>query len=411
LGQRLLASSLPSSFEPRCDCVFPRLPAVAADSVRVLVPRFGDPGSHEKPIRSSLAFRDDALVRERERRVLHGRRFGHRDAIANQLGAACLFAERDRELAFWWGRAETWSTGSVWRVRLALMDISSETVSQLIREQLPQWADLEVTPVLEQGNDNRTFRLGDELAVRLPSAEGYVAGVTKEDLCLPVLARYLSTDVPVPVATGVPSEEYPYPWSVRHWIVGTTLDRDPALDRVALAKDLGLFMRELRAVPPVEGPAAGAHSFYRGTHPSVYGDQVQQALGQLGNQVDVEACQAIWNEAVRTAWPTDPVWFHGDVAPGNLLTDRGRLAAVIDFGTCGVGDPACDLVIAWTVFPKAERGIFRDAAALPDDAWARGRGWALWKALVTLCCPSSNLYAHQARALEELVAEYRDAGR
>lgn len=289
------------------------------------------------------------------------------------------------------------------------MEISRETVRQLIREQLPQWAELEVTPVLEQGNDNHTFRLGEELAVRLPSTEGYVAGVTKEDRCLPVMARYLNTEVPVPVATGVPSKEYPYPWSVRHWITGTTPDRDPDLDRVALAKDLGVFLRELREVPPGEGPAAGAHSFYRGTHPSVYGDQIQQALGQLANQVDVKACQAIWNEAVRTAWPTDPVWYHGDVAPGNLLTDRGRLVAVIDFGTCGVGDPACDLVIAWTVFTEAERGIFRDAAALPDDAWARGRGWALWKALVTLCYPASNLYSHQARALEELVADYRDA--
>ncbi|MET3806659.1 aminoglycoside phosphotransferase (APT) family kinase protein [Nakamurella sp. UYEF19] len=288
------------------------------------------------------------------------------------------------------------------------MEISSETVRQLIREQLPQWAELEVTPVLEQGNDNRTFRLGQELAVRLPSAEGYVAGVAKEDLWLPVMAQYLSTGVPVTVATGVPSKEYPYPWSVRRWITGTTPDRDSDLDRVALAKDVGLFLCELRAVPPGDGPAAGAHSFYRGTHPSVYGDQVQQAIGQLANRVDVTACHAIWAEAMRTAWSADPVWFHGDVAPGNILTDRGRMIAVIDFGTCGVGDPACDLVIAWTVFTRAERGIFRDAAALPEDAWVRGRGWALWKALVTLCRPASTLYSHQARALEELVADYRD---
>ncbi|MEO3936843.1 aminoglycoside phosphotransferase family protein [Dermatophilaceae bacterium Soc4.6] len=288
------------------------------------------------------------------------------------------------------------------------MEISRETVRKLIRQQFPQWAELTVTPVPEQGNDNRTFRLGEELAVRLPSAEGYVAGVVKEDLCLPVMARHLTTGVPVPVATGVPSEQYPYPWSVRRWITGTTPDRDPDLDRVALAKELGVFLRELRAVPTGQGPAAGAHSFYRGTHPSVYGDQVQQALGQLANEVDVEACHAIWAEVVRTAWPSDPVWFHGDVALGNILTDGGRLVAVIDFGTCGVGDPACDLVIAWTMFTDAERGIFRDAAALPDDAWARGRGWALWKALVTLCDPTSKLYPHQARALDDVIADYRD---
>lgn len=289
------------------------------------------------------------------------------------------------------------------------MQISLETVRQLVREQFPQWAKLDVTAVAEQGNDNRTFRLGQELAVRLPSAEGYVAAVVKEDHCLPVVARHVSIDVPIPVATGVSSEVYPYPWSVRRWITGITPDLAADLDRAALANDLGVFLRELRAVPQEGAPIAGAHSFYRGTHPSVYGDQVQQALEQLAKQVDVKACQAIWNDAVRTAWPMEPVWFHGDVAPGNLLSNRGRLVAVIDFGTCGVGDPACDLAVAWTMFNEAERSIFRDTVALRDDAWARGKGWALWKALVTICFPASNLYSHQVRALEELVADYRDA--
>ncbi len=285
------------------------------------------------------------------------------------------------------------------------MEISAETVRRLVKEQLPQWGDLPVSPVLEHGNDNRTFRLGDDLAVRLPSAEGYVAGVAKEDRCLPVMAAHLSTEVPVPVATGVPGANYPFPWSVRRWITGTAPECDPGLDRAGLAEDLGLFLRELRSVPRGDGPLAGAHSFFRGTHPSVYGDQVQQALVRLADQVEVKTCQATWKEAVRTAWPADPVWFHGDVASGNLLTDGGRLVAVIDFGTCGVGDPACDLVIAWTLFTQAERGIFRDAVGLPDDAWARGRGWALWKALTTLCHPTSPLYAQQARALDELMAE------
>lgn len=153
---------------------------------------------------------------------------------------------------------------------------------------------------------------------------------------------------------------------------------------------------------------AGAHSFYRGCHPSAYGDQVQQALLQLSDRVDVKACQAIWTEAVRTAWPTDPVWFHGDVASGNLLTVRGRLAAVIDFGTCGLGDPACDLVIAWTLFAAGERSVFGDAVGLSQDTWARARGWALWKALVTLGNPTSPLYPQQSRALEELFAERGD---
>ena len=289
------------------------------------------------------------------------------------------------------------------------MEISSETVRRLVDRQLPQWAKLPVTPVLEQGNDNRTFRLGDELAVRLPSAAAYVAGLAKEDRCLPLLAQHLSTAVPVPVATGVPGADYPYPWSVRRWITGTTPERDSDLDRVGLAEDVGGFLRELRSVPQGEGPVAGAHSFYRGCHPTVYGDQVQQSLVQLSDRVDAQVCQAIWRESVSTAWPFEPVWFHGDLASANLLTVHGRLAAVIDFGTCGVGDPACDLVIAWTLFAGKERDAFRSAVGLPEDAWARARGWALWKALVTVCDPTSSLFAQQTHALRELLAERRGA--
>lgn len=286
------------------------------------------------------------------------------------------------------------------------MQISRNTVRQLVAAQFPQWADLDVTPVAEQGSDNWTFRLGEGLSVRLPKAAGYVVGIAKEDRCLPLVAGHVSIEVPVPVATGQPSEVYPHPWSVRRWIPGTTPDLDDELDRASLASDLGTFLRELRSIPPEAEFLAGAHSFYRGTHPSVYGDQVQQSLEHLAMQVDVGACQTIWNEAVRTAWPLDPVWFHGDIAPGNLLTDRGHLTAVIDFGTCGVGDPACDLAIAWTVFTDSERGIFLDAAGLTAETWARGRGWALWKALITLCDPASNLYGQHARALEELVADH-----
>lgn len=286
------------------------------------------------------------------------------------------------------------------------MEIDSALVQRLVEEQFPEWVELPVSPVPRQGHDNRTFRLGGELVVRLPSAEGYVAGVVKEDRFLPLVAQHVSTEVPEPVATGAPGSEYPHPWSVRRWIPGATVDGDDDLDRVAVAVDLGRFLTELRAVPPGRGPLAGAHSFFRGTHPSVYGDEVQEVLEELADSVDVEACQSIWQESVRSAWSEGPVWFHGDVAAGNLLTTRGQLAAVIDFGTCGLGDPACDLVVAWTVFDVAEREIFRGAAGLDDDAWARARGWALWKALVTLTNPSSNLFAQQSRALRELLVEH-----
>lgn len=283
------------------------------------------------------------------------------------------------------------------------MDVTAETVRALVRAQFPQWAGLPVTPVPRQGNDNRSFRLGDELVVRLPSHAAYVAGIAKEDNVLPVLAEHLSVPVPCPVGTGGPDDDYPHRWSVRRWLPGATPDNDPCLDRARFAADLGHFLRELRGVPAAGGPLAGQHSFYRGCHPSVYGDQVQAALTELGERVDVGACHGIWREAVRSVWSGAPVWFHGDVAVGNLLTTDGRLSAVIDFGTCGVGDPACDLVIAWTFFDAPERQVFRGAVGLADDAWSRARGWALWKALVTVVDPEDPQYDVQARALKRLL--------
>lgn len=259
-------------------------------------------------------------------------------------------------------------------------------VRRLLREQLPQLADLPVVPVRVQGNDNRTFRLGDDLTARLPSHQRYAAGVAKEDAALPLLRPHLRTAVPEVVATGRPSEAFPMPFSVRRWLPGTALDAAVVVvDDEQLAADVGAFLRELRAAPTAGGPAGGQHSFFRGCHPSTYGHEVQLALEQLAGVVDVAACERAWARGTTTAWEHPPVWFHGDVAPGNLLVDDdGALAAAIDFGTCGVGDPACDLVLAWTRFDSGARVVFREAAGLDDGTWARGRAWALWKALIVL---------------------------
>lgn len=288
------------------------------------------------------------------------------------------------------------------------ISIDAELVQRLVSHQFPQWQRRPVVPVSRQGCDNRTFRLGDDLSVRLPSAAGYVAGIAKENSCLPLLAPHLPLDVPVPVATGRPTAEYPFPWSVRRWLPGGTVDRAGRLDRSMLAQDLGDFLVGLRQVPTNGGPLAGRHSFYRGCHPGVYGDEVQAALTALSAGVDVDACHRIWDVAQRSAWTGDPVWFHGDVAVGNLLVQDGRLSAVIDFGTCGVGDPACDLVMAWTYFTGDDRARFRRAVALPDDAWNRARGWALWKALITLAGSTAGADRSEAgRILTEVLTDAR----
>ncbi|MFE9747667.1 aminoglycoside phosphotransferase family protein [Saccharothrix saharensis] len=264
--------------------------------------------------------------------------------------------------------------------------IDAGLVQRLLARQFPRWAGLPVTPVEVDGWDNRTYRLGDDMTVRLPTAEGYAPAVEKEHRWLPVLAPSLPVPVPVPLALGAPGEGYPFPWSVRRWLDGRTASPERVGDLVAFALSVADFIRALQRVDAEGGPAAGAHSFYRGAPPSHYDDGTRRALAVLEGRVDVARATAVWEDALRApAWSGPPVWFHGDIAHGNLLVDDGgKLTAVIDFGTSGVGDPACDLVIAYTMFSGESREAFREAVGLDDATWTRARGWALWKALITL---------------------------
>jgi len=150
------------------------------------------------------------------------------------------------------------------------VDIDERLVAELVEEQFPRWANMPVRAVARQGWDNRTFRLGDDLSVRLPSAESYAAGVQKESRALDFLDGRLPVSVPSVVAHGEPGRGYPFPWSIRRWLAGDTVDQSSGLDRVQLAIDLGMLLRALMSLPVDAGTAAGRHSFYRGSHPSAY---------------------------------------------------------------------------------------------------------------------------------------------
>ncbi|MBS2539987.1 aminoglycoside phosphotransferase family protein [Catenulispora sp. NF23] len=260
--------------------------------------------------------------------------------------------------------------------------IDAPLVKRLIAAQFPQWADLPVVPVERDGNDNRTYRLGEEMTVRLPTAAGYVAGVAKENAWLPRLAPHLPLPIPKVLGTGAPGQGYPHPWSVRNWLPGTTLDLERLADPAMFATDLAAFIHALQACGTTDGPLAGAHSFYRGASPAHYDDETRRLLAELEGRVDTRRAAGVWEAALAAEWTGAPVWFHGDLATGNLLIDHGRLSAVIDFGTSGVGDPACDLVIAWVTLTGRAREAFRGAVRQDSATWARARGWALWKALI-----------------------------
>ena len=260
--------------------------------------------------------------------------------------------------------------------------IDVSLVSQLIAMQFPQWANLSIKPIASSGWDNRTFHLGEHMLVRMPSGAEYEAQVEKEHRWLPKLAPQLPLPIPVPLAIGKPGEGYPLHWSIYQWLEGKTASIEDIVDLNNFATSLGRFLTTLQDIDSTGGPPPGLHSFYRGGLLTTYDTETRQAITALKGQIDADAATEIWEAAIATTWDQPLVWVHGDISIGNLLVQDGQLSAVIDFGQLTIGDPACDLAIAWTLFKDTSRDAFRSALLLDDATWARGRGWALWKALI-----------------------------
>jgi aminoglycoside phosphotransferase (APT) family kinase protein len=291
--------------------------------------------------------------------------------------------------------------------------IDAALVRRLIAAQFPQWSGLPVRPVEVDGWDNRTYRLGADMTVRLPTAAGYVPAVVKENEWLPRLATGLPVAVPEVLAVGRPGEGYPFPWSVRGWLPGETADSARIDDLASFAVSVAGFIRALQRCDTAGGPLAGEHSFYRGASPAHYDQDTRRYLAELEGHIDTARAAAVWAAALAADRTGPPVWFHGDIAAGNLLVADGELTAVIDFGTSGVGDPACDLVLAWTMLAGESRRAFRAAVGQDHGTWARARGWALWKALLIM---AANLgtddvaASAQFRVINEVLADHDEFG-
>jgi aminoglycoside phosphotransferase (APT) family kinase protein len=274
--------------------------------------------------------------------------------------------------------------------------IDESLVRRLLRSQFPQWVDLPVQRIENGGWCNITFRLGDDKIVRLPRHEHYAPQVEKECAWLPKLVPNLPLEIPTPLALGRPSDSFPWPWAVYRWIEGETATPEHIDDPLKFARDLAQFLHALQSVDTAGAPLAGPHSFHRGGSLAVYGDEVERAITILANHIDTSLVADVWQRAIQTKWARNPVWIHGDVSVGNLLVRNGQLTAVIDFGNMAIGDPACDLVMAWTVFEGTSRNAFRGALNTDDDTWHRGRAWALWKALI-LAAKLNESNAYEAR--------------
>jgi aminoglycoside phosphotransferase (APT) family kinase protein len=218
------------------------------------------------------------------------------------------------------------------------------------------------------------------------------------------LAPTLPVAIPPILGEGVPGEGYPYPWSVRGWLPGTRSDQAQIDDMPQFAASVAEFILALQCCDTTDGPAAGEHSWYRGASLRHYDAETRDCLAALDGKIDTATAAEVWETALAAEWTREPVWFHGDIAVGNLLVVDGKLAAVIDFGTSGVGDPSCDLVIAWTTFSAESRRAFRDTVGQDSGTWARARGWALWKAMLVLTERGES--TTQERVIREVLTDH-----
>jgi len=292
------------------------------------------------------------------------------------------------------------------------IEIDAALVRRLLAAQFPRWADLPIERVHSAGTDHAIYRLGEAMAVRLPRIHWATGQAEKERRWLPVLAPHLPLAIPVPLAMGMPGEGYPWQWSVAPWLEGENATVDRIGDPREAAVDLARFVAALQRIDPTGGPPAGPDNFFRGVPLAERDAGVRAAIAAVESwpdaDLDTEAVTAAWATALRApAWHGPPVWIHGDLLPGNLLVVGGRLSAVIDFGCLGVGDPAADVSVAWTLFSGESRAAFRAALGVDDATWARGRGWALTAVGALPYYRDTNpvLVAYARRAIQEVLAD------
>jgi len=257
--------------------------------------------------------------------------------------------------------------------------IDADLVRRLLLEQHPDLAHLPLTQAGE-GWDNAVFRLGDDLAARLPRRAATAAMMEHEQRWLPALAPRVPLPIPAPVRIGQPGSGFPWPWSIVRWFPGTTATTTSPRDFAALAVRLGEFIRALHQPAPDDAP----HNPWRSIPLDTRTERLHEHLDHLKSAVDRERILAVWDRLVVTPrWPGPPLWIHGDLHPGNLLIADGELAAVIDFGDVASGDPATDLAVMWLLLPPEHRETLFNAAgrsranAVDEQVWRRARGWAL----------------------------------
>ena len=286
------------------------------------------------------------------------------------------------------------------RMHIDEFQIDEALVRRLLAEQIPEWADWPLSRIEPAGTDNAIFRLGGELSLRLARRRGSAEPGSKELDWLPRLAPLLPLEIPIPVAQGRPTNEYPWFWDVFKWIEGDTAPIEE-IDAIQAARDLAAFVSALQRVNPAGAPPG------RGIPLAERDKEIRYWLARFAGG---PAVTAEWERALAAApWDGPPVWHHGDLDSRNWLVRNGRISGVIDWSSMGVGDPACDVMVAWKLHSSAARDAFREALPTDDATWERARGWVLSQAVAALAyyTPNNNptLYREAETWLELVLAE------
>lgn len=279
--------------------------------------------------------------------------------------------------------------------------VDADLVTALLVEQMPHLAHLRPAEVDTAGSVNAVHRLGEHLCTRLPRAQRFVPDLEREHRWLAHLAPRLPLAVPEVVATGRPGRGYPYPWALYRWVDGVLYDRTLVGDQERAGSDLAGFVAALRAQPLVtDAPPAGRAplaDLVEGTR-----DALARCAPELGRRGVTEALAA-WERALGApVWDGRALWVHADLVPFNLTTLHGALHGVIDFGAVGVGDPAADVIAAWTLFDPAGRAAYREALDVEEGIWARARGYALHQAADIVWCYRDTHPAFAASAIDTI---------
>ncbi len=236
------------------------------------------------------------------------------------------------------------------------MNINTTLVSTLVSTQFPNFANLPIQPFNSAGTDNAIFRLGNDMLVRLPLDSKSSGRVNKEYLWLPKLAPKLPLTIPTPIVKGMPTDDFPYNWSICQWIEGDTAILERINDPCKMAQKLAEFINVLQKITPPKELLSGQHNEFRGVSLSLLDKTVRNSITTLHGEIDTNLAMCVWESSIKVpVWQGDPVWLHGDLQSGNLIAKNGNLHAVIDFGLMGVGDPACDIMVAWTLLPTESR--------------------------------------------------------